>query len=168
MKNKYVFPCLIVAILSGCGVRDQVLPFSTQTTEPPLSAAGEELFIESGEEDAPSAEPQIARSRLVRVNLDLLLDEAGQAREVREVMINLFPDVIYGGIITGVEPEGDGYAWTGTLEGVEFSQFFMIYTSGVFIGHFASPEGVYEVSFARKNLYRVIKIDQSLLPQVEG
>ena len=37
----------------------------------------------------------------------------------------------------------------------------MVYTGGVFIGHFASPLEVYEVSLVQDDLYRVILIDQS-------
>lgn len=108
--------------------------------------------------------PHVARSRIVKLNLSLLLDEQGQARPLppnAEITLSLFPDVNYTGVIEGMQQEGDGYTWTGHLKDVEYSQMYMVYTSGVFIGHFASPAGVYEVSNVGGDLYQIILIDQS-------
>ncbi len=81
------------------------------------------------------------RSRFVKINLDLLMDETGQARDVKEIIFNLFPDVTYTGVIEQVEQSGDSISWSGYLKDVDTSYFTMVYTSGVFMGHFASPLG---------------------------
>jgi hypothetical protein len=44
----------------------------------------------------------------------------------------------------------------------------MIITEGIFIAKIASPEGVYEVSNIRGDLYRVILINQEKLPGGEN
>ena len=108
--------------------------------------------------------PEVERFRFVRIKKKLLLDSAGQALTVNEITINLFPDVVYVGVIDQVEQDGDGYTWVGTLKGIEDSSLFIVFTSDVFIVHAASPEGVYEVSNIGDNLYRAIKIDQTKLP----
>jgi len=102
--------------------------------------------------------PEVVRSRFVKINTELLLDNAGQAREVDEITLNLFPDVTYVGVIDQVEQNGDGYTWVGTLKGVENSSLFIVFAGGVFIVHVASPEGVYEASNRGGDLYQIIMI----------
>ena len=100
----------------------------------------------------------------MKVNLGLLLDAKKKARRVKEIPISLFPDVVYTGVIEKIEFDGAGYSWIGHLKGVEYSSMFMVYTAGVFIGHFASPKGVYEVSVVGEgDLYRVVLINQQRL-----
>ncbi len=139
-------------------------PSAVQASTPAsLPPAG--LFFETDAVGKLASAPFIIRSRFVKVNLDLLLDEQGQPRQVKEITVNPFPDVIYTGVIEQVEPEGDGYSWVGYLKGIAFSRLTMVYTGGVFIAHYASPGGVYEVSTAGADLYQVIQIDQRKLPQ---
>ena len=124
------------------------------------------MFLDTDEVGAPSDAPQIVRHRFVKVNLGLLLNAEVQPRSVKEITINLFPDVVYTGVIEKVEIDGGGYSWMGYLKGVEYSSMFMVYTAGVFIGHFASPEGTYEVSVVgESDLYRAVLIDQQKLPR---
>jgi hypothetical protein len=51
---------------------------------------------------------------------------------------------------------------------VENSYFTLVYTSGVFMGHFGSPLGIYEAVIVEDDLYRVIQIDQTKFPGGEG
>ena len=129
---------------------------------------GDSIFLDSGESVPAPAEPHIARSRPVKINLGLLIDETGQARPVKEIVVNLFPDTTYIAVIEQAEQAGDVYSWSGVLKGVEYSYFTMVYTSGAFMGHFASPLGIYETAYVRDDLYRVIQIDQQKLPGGEG
>ena len=130
----------------------------------PTVPGGEELFLEA---DAPAGltpAPGASRSRVVKLNVSMLLDESGQARDLQpgaEIAVNLFPDVNYAGVIVEIQKQGDGCTWTGHLKDVPNSYMILVYTAGVFIGHFASPEGVYEVSRIEKNLYQIIQVDQS-------
>jgi len=129
-----------------------------------LTSAALFLDAESPERGSPS--PYIVRSRVVKINFPMLLDEIGRARELTgsTVTLNLFPDVVYTGVIEQVEENGDSYTWTGQLKGVEFSGLIMILTEGVFIAKIASPDGVYEVSNIGEDLYRIILINQENLP----
>ncbi len=163
--------CLLVIVASGCGagqaspVALSASPLATQTIPMPVSGG---LFADTDiTRDLPD-EPHISRYRFVKLNLEQLLDETGQARNLKEVTFNLFSDVVYTGVIEQVEQSGDSVSWSGILEGVENGYFTMVYTSGVFMGHFASPLGVYEAVFVDDDLYRVIQIDQTKFPGGEG
>jgi len=166
--------CLLAVSLYGCGAGQTAAPLETGQagvpSETPALALSTSsgLFIDTDATRELPSEPQIACSRFVKINLALLMDETGQARNVKEITLNLFPDVIYTGVIEQIEQNGDGYSWVGYLKDVEYSELTMVYTSGVFIGHFASPLGVYEVSIVEDDLYRVILIDQTQFPGGDG
>jgi hypothetical protein len=87
---------------------------------------------------------------------------------VKEITLNLFPDVVYTGVIQQTEVSGDSISWSGILKDVGKSYFTMVYTSGAFMGHFASPLGICEAVYVEDDLYRVIMIDQSKFPGGEG
>lgn len=161
--------CLLTLPLFSCGVESRAEP-SSEPLEPPTltlpTSSG--LFIETNAVLSLPTQMHISRSRLVKVNQALLIDETGELRSVNEITLNLFPDAVYTGVIVQTDPSDDGYSWVGYLKDVESSQFTLIYTSGVFIGHFASPQGVYEVSSVGDDLYRIVMIDQTKLPGGEG
>lgn len=170
MKNRLAILglSLFVVISGGC-IKEQT-PAIIETPALTLSAHSA-LFIETGSVAAATAAPYIVRSRFVKVNFALLLDETGLPRQLganSEIALNLFPDVNYIGVIERIESNGDGYSWAGHLKNVEFSELTMLYTAGVFIAHFASPGGVYEVSSAGGDLYQIMMIDQSKLQGGEG
>lgn len=111
--------------------------------------------------------PGVKRARWVKINSDLLLDAQGRARRLppkADITLNLFPDTIYTAVIDEIRDDGNGTTWIGHLEGVENSALIILFTGAVFIGHFASPAGIYEVSSAGDDLYRVIQVDQRGLP----
>jgi hypothetical protein len=111
----------------------------------------------------------VTRSRFVSVDLGLLMDARGQARDASalpEIKLNLFPDLSYVGLIDQVEKNSaTSTSWTGKLKGVENGYFFLVVSDGTFIAHLASPEGVFEISSVGANLYQVVQIDQSKLPE---
>ena len=129
----------------------------------PLSTSGD-LFIAAESPGALAPPSHAARSRVVKLNLALLLDEHGQARDLpaeAEIGLNLFPDAVYVGVIEELQRQGDSYSWVGRLKDVDYSQMFLVYTAGVFIGHFASPAGVFEVSIVGDDLYQIVEVDQA-------
>ena len=133
-------------------------------TAGPVTSAG--LFVETGSTIEPTRAPHIARSRIVKINYSVLFNESGVARKLEnlgEITINLFPDITYTGVIEQIEREGDGYTWYGYLRDIEFGGLTMVYTGEVFIGQFASPEGVYEVASIGGDLYQIVLIDQAEL-----
>lgn len=161
---------LLVLGASGCGAK-KTFPQTLNATpgiQTNSHSAADGLFVDTSETRVLAIEPHIARSRFVKLNLGLLLDNTSQARRVKEVTINLFPDVVYIGLIEQLEQSGDVFTWSGVLQNVENSYFTMVYTSGAFMGHFGSPLGVYEVVFVENDLYRIIQIDQTKFPGGEG
>lgn len=129
------------------------------------------LFLGVQEEKPPPDEPATARSRWVKINGGLLLDPQGNPRKLppnTEITINLFPDTSYIGVIEEIREDGGAYTWIGHLKDVDMSELLIVYNAGLFLGHFASPGGVYEVSNAGGDLYLLIQIDQSKLPGGEG
>ena len=140
------------------------LPIDTQNGVLP------QLFKDAMEpaNSAPGAS-HVVRSRYVHINTDLLLDSNNQVLESAsgtQLAINLFPDANYIGMIERVEQNGpDNYSWIGSLQDIEYSRMYIIYTEGVFLAHFASPAGIYEVQLIENDLYRVVEIDQTKLPQ---
>ena len=138
---------------------------STPQATPAIAASTQDaLFFDTNESVPAPTEPHISRWRPVKINLALLVGESGDALDVKEFTINLFPDVVYTGVIETVEQDAEVYSWSGYLKGVETSYFTMVYTSGVFMGHFGSPLGVYETAYIRDDLYRIIQIDQQKFP----
>jgi len=123
---------------------------------------GPVLFLDSDASLPP--DPNAARERPVKVDLSVLLRDNGRATGIEEFTVNLFPDVTYTAVITEVNPDGNGYTWIGYLKDVEYSNLTMVYTGSAFIAQFASPAGVYEVSLAGDDLYRVVLIDQAGFP----
>ena len=141
----------IVGLLAGSG--------------PAAKAQSSDLFADAGPAALADAGRSAVRARLVTVNVGMLLDERGRARDVSavpEVSLNLFPDASYTGVITQVSsPDADTYSWSGTLKDVTGGYFFLVSSGGAFIAHVASTQGIYEVSSAGNGQYRVIQIDQS-------
>ncbi|MEK6752368.1 MAG: hypothetical protein AABZ00_08880 [Chloroflexota bacterium] len=159
--------CLLAVSAYACGTAGPAAS-PLETPAMALSTSSNGLFLDADSTLQLPSEPHISRWRLVKIDLSQLLDESGQAQKVEEITINLFPDTVYTGVITQTEELGDGSTWVGYLKDVEYSELSMVYTSGVYIGHFASPMGVYEVTFVKDDLYRVIQIDQKQLPGGEG
>lgn len=172
MKHRLAIFCmfLLTLALCGCNARratEVVVPNALPMETPALSISNG-LFTDTDLKKNLPSEPHISRSRFVKVDLSQLLDEAGKPLNIREIVFNLFPDVIYTGVIEQVEQSGDTVSWSGYLEGVEYSTFTLVYTSGVFMGHFGSPLGTYETVIVEDDLYRVIEIDQTKFPGGEG
>jgi hypothetical protein len=98
------------------------------------------------------------------VDFGLLFAPAGQALDAganSEVKLNLFPDISYTGVVERVERNNSGSkSWIGKLKGKE-GYFYLVASEGAFIAHVGSKEGIYEVSQAGENLYKVVQYDQS-------
>lgn len=161
--------CLLGLMLCGCSVpktEEVEMPGVAPQNTPASHSDG--LFIDTDLTRNLPSEPHISRSRFVKVDLSLLLDDAGQSLDVKRVVFNLFPDAVFIGVIEQMEQSGDTFSWSGYLEHVESSYFTLVYTSGVFMGHFGSPLGIYEAVIVEDDLYRVIQIDQTKFPGGEG
>ena len=157
-----LFLCVLLFLLVGCS------PSGSSKSPTPLPPAGDVLFLESEYSVLASPEPTETRSRFVEMNLDLLLEANGTAKDLgqdAELTINLFPDTVYLGVIQQITSESGTTTWTGYLKDIEYSSLILVYTGDVFIGHFASPLGVYEVSNISGDTYQVIQVDQNALQE---
>jgi hypothetical protein len=117
--------------------------------------------------DEPEPPPRASRSRLVEVDLGVLLDDESRPRGLEAFRLDLFDDVSYRAVIDGISDKGGVITWTGTLEGIEYSSFTMVHTASTFAANFASPQGVFEVTSVEDGVYRVTQVDQSQMPTEE-
>jgi len=152
--------CIFATVLYGCEGKQVSTLLKTPNPAP------NSLFYETESVGETNSAPYVVRSRFVKINLALLLDESGRPRDLEnhEITLNLFPDLTYIGVIKHIEQNGDQYSWVGSLKNIEFSSLTIIFTGGLFIMHAASPAGVYEVSNTGGDLYRIIMIDQKKFP----
>ncbi len=172
----FLLTTALLLLLAGCSrtplQTSQLIPTETpelQSENPPTTTAG--LFLDTDDTGPVDNSPSTARYRFVKFDSSALIDENGQALDIgeqREITLNLFPDVTYTGVIVQVGEDGGAVSWSGYLKDIEYSELAIVYTAGVFFGHFASPLGIYEVSSVGDDLYRIIQIDQSRLPGGEG
>jgi len=143
------------------------------TPENPKATISESIdfFRETNSQGSVVDDPFITRQRFVEINEGLLLDNDMQMLPLKngtEIGFNLFPDSNYVGTIDYLGDDEVGFTWAGQLKGVEYSEFTIVFTGGIFIANIASPEGVYEVSVVENDLYRIVLLDQNQLPGGEG
>lgn len=139
-------------------------PTTSSTTVVPVSIPPEYqdvLLFAATTGDLPPDSETVARARLVTLDAGVLLDDAGNPREIALIGFNLFDDVFFAGVVDAIAEEGGAPTWSGTLDGVEFSYFMIVYVDGVFLVHVASPLGVYEVSSLGGDTYLSVLIDQT-------
>jgi hypothetical protein len=108
---------------------------------------------------AAIASAYTARRRYVTI-------QAGQLRPWllrpgRAIGLNLFADANYVGVVDRVGTEGGWVAWTGHLRGIPYSYFYVVRTSGIYTLHVGSPRGVYEVSWVRGEIYRIVQLGRT-------
>jgi hypothetical protein len=182
VSRKILFILLIVTLISGCNPITHSIPTEIATT--PTSAINTmtpetlstmqpqaALFIDSDQTNPTPTSKFTKQSRLVTINLPLLLDENSNPRELSkntEINVNLFPDTNYIGVIESTGQDESGFYWLGYLKDVEYSTLTIIYTGQVFIFKFANPAGVYEVSVLSNGYYQIIQVDQNSMPGGEG
>ncbi len=134
----------------------------------PLGAGGGPALLGNASSAPPAITslkaPHIVRSRYATVNKAVLFDAEHRVRDAAslpKIRLNLFPNVDYIGEVEEVKSDGSGATWHGRLNPPAEGRFYITIAGDAVIAHVASPEGIYEVSFAEHGLYRVIEIDQS-------
>lgn len=158
-KALFLFLVLVMLFLSGGG-RPVV---QAQGGTPP------ELFSQvAAPADAGPLEQGEVRSAYVKVDMGLLFDASGKARDretLPEIKLNLFPDLVHVGVVTRVKKDLLGTYWVGRLKGQGFGNFSITVVDGVFIAHIIALNGTYHVEWENENLYKVTQIDSSQLKQ---
>lgn len=143
------------------------LLFATVPFSGAKAAAPELLTGAPAETAATQNIPATAmRSRLVNVNVKALFKggAARSAKDLPQVHFDLFSNAQFTGTVKSLETDGGTSTWSGTLDGVEKGYFYVVAVDGAVIMHVASPKGIYEVSNAGGDVYRVIQLN----PQKNG
>ncbi|MBI3490909.1 MAG: hypothetical protein HY047_03830 [Acidobacteria bacterium] len=120
-----------------------------------------------------SGDPMVLRSRTATVNLTMLMapGPAGTGfgatqMAARTVELNLFTDVNLVAQLDHVEAVSvvGGYAWVGTIAGVEASQVILAVADGVFDGAIILPQHLYSVRSQPDGAYAVTEINRKVIP----
>jgi len=156
-KAIFLFLVLIMLFLSSGG-------------KPVVQAQGgtpPELFSQvAAPADAGPLEQGEVRSAYVNVDMGLLFDASGKARERKTlpaIKLNLFPDVNYIGVVTKVVNSTTSTKWVGRLKGMQVGYFYIVVVGDIIEVHIASLDGIYDISWNRAGIYKVAEINQSQL-----
>ena len=134
--------------------------FSEVEGDPPLSTdvetlAGRLVGIDFGQTRSRSQKPPRLTPR----------DPAtGQPSTPHTLVLNLFEDVVFTGIVEHVEPTASGHALWGSLEGVELGTMTMVVNGEIVVGTVRTPSEVYTIRTAGDGKYVIRQIDESSLP----
>ena len=82
----------------------------------------------------------------------------------KKLVLNLFDDVEFTGIVEHVEPTASGHALWGKLDGVELGTMTLVVNGKVVVGTVRTLNGVYTVRTAGDGTYVIRQIDESSLP----
>ena len=80
------------------------------------------------------------------------------------LVLNLFDDVVFTGIVEHIEPTASGHALWGRLDGVELGTMTLVVNGKIVVGTVRTPEEVYTVRTLGDGRYVIRQIDESSLP----
>lgn len=107
----------------------------------------------------------VKRSRLVRMDTSLFVDDAGRPRKgPLHVVLNLFPDTVYTADVSLIDETSGSDTWEGQLDGVRLGTVMSVRVDDTFVVKVASPQGVFEVTRVDKDIYRVVEMNQGSMP----
>ena len=158
------------ALLTACAVA--VLSWSSAA--PGIATPGG-LFSEVEGEPPPSPDIETLASRLVEIDFRQLTrviepqvgpkdPAAGQTAAPQTLVLNLFGDVVFTGIVEHVEPTSSGHALWGRLDRVELGTMTLVVNGSVVAGTVRTPDAAYTIRTAGGGAYVIRQIDESSLP----
>ncbi len=123
------------------------------------------LFQDTNTQSLPGVgESGVAlRSRLVEMDLDLLENTWARTGNSGALRLNLFADedwVIF--FEKNEAAPGQGWVWTGLVEGDSDSEVFFSVTENVVMGSIRSGARLFRVAWAGNGVHRVSEIDESM------
>ncbi len=138
-------------------------------------AQPDDLFYEVDGDPLPSNGVDALESRLVGIDLGKLSEATksylnpkgpvtGQPPTPQKLILNLFDDAVFTGIVEHVEPTASGHALWGSLEGVELGTMTLVVNGKVVVGTVRTPNGVYTIRTTGDGTYVIRQIDESSLP----
>ena len=154
-------------------------PTPTVPTAPSDGDAGKAqsggLFYEVDGDPPPSIGVDTLDSRLVGIDFGQIARvtkppdgpktrAAGKTATPQTLVLNLFDDVVFTGIVEHIEPTSSGHALWGRLDGVELGTMTLVVNGSVVVGTVRTPDAVYTIRTAAGGAYVVRQIDESSLP----
>ena len=107
-------------------------------------------------------------SRLVEIDFAQLADAIESRRDpasgLPTLVLNLFDDVVFTGVVEHVEPTSSGHSLWGSLEGVDLGTMTLVVNGSVVAGTVRTPDAVFTVKTTGQGEYVVRQIDESSLP----
>ena len=88
----------------------------------------------------------------------------GETATPQTIVLNLFDDVVFTGIVEHVEPTSSGHVLWGRLDGVELGTMTLVVNGSVVVGTVRTPDAVYAIRTAGDGVYVIRQIDESSLP----
>ena len=133
------------------------------------------LFSEVEGEPPPSTDVETLASRLVDIDFGQLAQviespagpkdpPVGEPATPQTLVLNLFDDVVFTGIVEHIEPTASGHALWGRLDGVELGTMTMVVNGSIVVGTVRTLEAVYSIRTAGDGTYVIRQIDESSLP----
>ena len=151
---------------------------SWPTAPPGLGTTASEdvgLFSEVDGDPPPSTDVETIASRLVGIDFGQLTQvtkppvgpkdpATGEPPPPQTLVLNLFDDVVFTGIVEHVEPTASGHAVWGRLEGVELGTLTLVVNGSIVVGTVRTLDAVYSIRTAGDGTYVIRQIDESSLP----
>ena len=133
------------------------------------------LFYEVDGDPPPSIGVDTLDSRLVGIDLGQLAEViespvgpkdpvTGEPQTPQSLVLNLFDDVVFTGIVEHVERTSSGHALSGRIDGVELGTMTLVVNGSVVVGTVRTPDAVYTIRSAGDGSYVIRQIDESSLP----
>ena len=150
------------------------VPMAPSERAPEEALAGG-LFSEAEGGATPSTGVETLDSRLVGIDFGQLAQvtkppispkdpATAKSSTYQALVLNLFDDVVFTGIVEDVEATSAGHALWGRLDGVGLGTFTLVVNGRVVIGTVRTPDAVYTIRTAGDGTYVIRQIDESSLP----
>ena len=151
---------------------------SWPTAPPGLGTTASEdvgLFSKVDGDPPPSTDVETIASRLVGIDFGQLTQvtkppvgpkdpATGEPPPPQTLVLNLFDDVVFTGIVEHVEPTASGHALWGRIEGVELGTLTLVVNGSIVVGTVRTLDAVYSIRTAGDGTYVIRQIDESSLP----
>lgn len=109
-------------------------------------------------------DPAVIRTRYVKPDFKLLL-EIDHLPDAGYLILNLFPDAIFLGIIDQVQLNRSGSTtWVGSLVDIPFSNFSLVARDGKMVGTVKMPGGFYRIGYLQNGVHIVQELDEGAYP----
>ena len=172
-----VLPALVAAALALVGVfaLDQTALAQEGDDRQAPTPEPDGLFYDVKGEPPPSIGVDSLASRLVGIDYEQLaqvtappISPKDSATEIsptpQTLVLNLFDDVVFTGMVEHIEPTSSGHALWGNLDGVELGTMTLVVNGSVVVGTVRTPVAVYTIRTVSDGTYVIRQIDESSLP----